>query len=304
MSRIRFYRAYCLLIESEIPLAELLDAEAPAADQSVDVRIRRGSVGPGAADGRRQTGPLIWCADDQLWLEVAGIARFLVRGGTEIVVEAEPGMDEESVRLFLLGSVFGALLAQRGLLVLHGNAVRIGEQCLVCVGPSGIGKSTLAAGFAKRGHTLLADDVVPLDDEGRALPGFPRVKLWQDSAEQLGVDTRELRRIRPQLAKYNYPLGERFEQQPLPVRWIYVLESAAVEQPQFSPILGMQRFPPLLDNTYRLRFLNGMGRKAEHLAQCGRLAARSHLVLARRPSEGFDLDRLIDSILDDLRERA
>jgi hypothetical protein len=101
---------------------------------------------------------------------------------------------------------------------------------MVYVGYSGAGKSTLAAGFMQRGYAVLADDVVPVDSLCRALPGFPRIKIWQDVADKLAINTADLRRIRPNTEKFNYPLGQLFTDQPLPIRWVYLLGN----DPQFS----------------------------------------------------------------------
>ena len=61
----------------------------------------------------------------------------------------------------------------------------------------------------------------------------------------------------------------------------------------------MDRFRPLRNNTYRVRFLEGMALKAEHLRLCGKLAGRVHLTRVTRPEHGFDLDGLMDRILAD-----
>lgn len=298
------YHAYGLLIESDFALGELLDASAEGLTRAADVRVFQGDVGLGADGGRLQVGPYAWCASDEFWLEVPGVARFLARHGSNIIVQAQQGADEDSIRLFLLGSMFGMLLAQRDFLVLHGNAIRIGNQCLMCVGSSGIGKSTLAAGFLDRGYSILADDVVPIDESGCAMPAFPRIKLWRDAAERLGVDITNLHRLRPQLDKYNYPLGSMFERDPQPVRWIYLLDKGAVDTPQFLAFQGMHRFMPLFHNTYRRRFIESMGRKASYLKRCGQLAASTHIVKVTRPASGFDLDGLIDAMLSDAKARG
>ena len=70
--------------------------------------------------------------------------------------------------------------------MLHGNAVRVDDGCAVVLGRSGAGKSTLSAEFVRRDLDLLADDVVPVDDLLRALPGTPRIKLWADAADRRG----------------------------------------------------------------------------------------------------------------------
>jgi hypothetical protein len=293
------YTAYLLSIDSELALPELLPDPSTGAREP-DVRIRLGDVSPhGLVDGL-QLGPTLWANREQLWFQVPHVARYLIQRGDTIRIDPEPGIDEDSIRLFLLGSAFGALLFQRGYLVLHGNAVRIGDQCMVCLGDSGAGKSTLAAGFLQRGFDVLADDVVPVDSGCLALPGFPRIKLWQDTASRLGIDTTNLRRILPDTEKFNYPLASAAAVPPLPVRWVYLLSSGAVDTIRCEPIRGMERFRPLYENTYRVFFLEGMGLEPEHLQLCGQLAGRIHLARVTRPQEGFQLAPLIDLLLTDM----
>jgi hypothetical protein len=293
------YTCYGLTIASDLALPELIEAEPHADPRNAEVRIRIGEVPAEGLPEGRQLGPFLWVTPERLWLRVPEVARYLVSGGDTIVIAPEGDIDEDSLRVFLLGSAFGALLLQRGLLVLHGNAVRIGAACMVCVGPSGSGKSTLAAALMQRGHEILADDVVPVDDECRVLPGFPRLKLWEDAAGRLDIETAGLRRIRPHLEKYNLPIHDRYAGNPLPVRWVYILGSHPLPDTLFESIDGMDRFRPLRNNTYRVRFLEGMALNAEHLRLCGRLAGRAHVTRVTRPEHGFDLDDLMDRILAD-----
>ncbi len=235
-------------------------------------------------------------------MKVPGVACYDVAGGNTVVVDPEEGADHDSIRLSLLGSALGALLCQRGLLVLHGNAVRVGDRCLVCVGPSGAGKSTLAAGFLRHGHEILADDVVPVDETCRVLPGFPRLKLWRDVASRLDIDTARLRRVRPDVEKYSVPLAGGSAGQALPVRWVYVLESHDRPEVRLEEVEGMGRFLPLRRNSYGVRVLEGMALEAENLLLCGRLARQVRLARVTRPVQGFHLEALVDRILEDVEE--
>jgi len=295
------YSAYQLNFYSELALPEFLPPPA-GDDLTPDVRILLGDVSESGIPGGTQIGPFLWCDTESLWLRVPHIARFLVTGGSTITIAPEPGADEDSIRVFLLGSALGALLSQRGYLVLHGNAIRIGDQCMVCVGPSGCGKSTLAAGFLQRGYDVLADDVVAINSDCRAVPGFPRIKLWRDVADKLAIDVTHLRRIRPTMEKYNLPLQHNVAGEPLPVRWVYILGSDYIDDVRVEPVVGLEKFKPLYENTYRVRFLDGMGLEQTHLQRCGQLAGHVRLARIDRPKVGFKVDEFVDRILQDIRE--
>ena len=127
----------------------------------------------------------LWVDGGRIGIDVPEVGRYACSDGVLITVEAAPGASEDALRLFLLGSALGCLLTQRGLLVLHGNAFVVDGGCAVVLGHSGAGKSTLAAEMHRRGHLVLSDDVVPVDAAGRAIPGWPRIKLWQDALDRL-----------------------------------------------------------------------------------------------------------------------
>lgn len=289
------FQMYGLIAESDWPLPECLPA---AQDSEPDICIIKGLVPTAGIDAVSEN---LWeqSIEGEFWLNVPAVARYWIRRGREIIIEPYPDADEESIRVFLLGSAIGALLFQRGLLLIHGNAIEVNGACAVCVGDSGAGKSTLAAAFLQKGFRLLADDVVPVSADGLAIPGFPRIKLWGDTASQLGIETDGLRRIIPDMDKYNVPLGECYCQTPLPVKWLYVLESVDGD---FNCLRyeGMARFQPLYDNTYRVHFLEHLALKPQHLQQVSKLAGHIHMARIQRPKSGFRIAELVQFILDDI----
>lgn len=295
------YSAYSLEIESELAFP-VLGAVKDGGGAAPDVLIRIEQLPDIDELQWAQVGPFSWVADGSYLLEVRGILRLLVRNGNEIIIQPAPGVNDDSIGAFVSGPGFGALLFQRGYLVMHGNAVRIGNQCLLCVGPSGAGKSTLSAVFLQRGYQILADDVVPVDTYGRALAGIPRIKLWQDAANHLAVQTKALRRVRPMIEKFTLPLAEPYTGPPLPVRWIYVLESERKPEIALEAIRGMQRLQPLRDNTYTTRMICSPEAKSEQLKQCSKLAMGTHLSRVHRPIGGFSAGALVDRLLVDIAE--
>jgi hypothetical protein len=294
------YVCHGLLIDSELALPEMEPDIAAAA--APHVRIRLGDLPRAGTQFAPQIGPLAWAAPGQLFLALPGVVRLLVRDGSEIVVT--PEADADSVRVFLLGSGLGALLLQRGLTVLHGNAVRVGERCMVCVGPSGSGKSTLAAALAARGHSVLADDVVVADADGLVHPGLPRIQLWRDAVDRLGMDAAALRRVRPQLEKFDVPVAPATRvRAALRLGWLYELSSHAQPTVRVEPLAGMDRLELLRRNRYRPRFADTLQTRAEELRRLGALTAGARVARVARPRDRFLLDALADALLEEVAAR-
>jgi hypothetical protein len=297
-SSVHGYTCYGLSLDSEFAMPDLGPEIAPAAH--ADVTIRSGIVGPPPSGAT--TLPLgLWRDVDAIGLDVPDVARYVVRAGCEVVVDPAPGVDPRTVRLFLLGTVMGALMMQRGHLVLHGNAFRVGDACAVVVGRSGAGKSTLAAEFQRRGYDVFSDDVVPVDADGLALPGYPRIKLWDDALARLGVDNSGLERVDDAIAKFHVPIT-RTCTDPLPLRWVYVLERHEGPDLQVSRVSGAETFGLLHEHTYRNELLHGDSVLREHLDQCARLAGSARINRVTRPADRMTVDQTADAILRDISD--
>lgn len=300
------YDVFGLRIRSEIELPELFPAHG---DGKADVTISLGAV-PDAEEGA-------WpgTVDGSLLLAVADVARYAVTGGNSIVVDPLAGVPERNVKLFLLGSVFGALLIQRGLLPLHANAVEIGGRAVAFMGPSGEGKSTLAAWLHDRGHRIIADDVcvIGFGGDGRAYvaPGLPRLRLWADALERSGRETRNYERSyvgeAEEEEKFDVPLGEaRTARSRLPLAGLYLLDRGT----EFSidRLQGVEATDVVFSNTYRGGFIIPSNAQREHWSSCVRLV-RS--VPVSRFTRIWSLDRmddqysrLLEHVEEQLRRRA
>ncbi len=296
------YFCYGLTIESELTIPELQGFRSDTRNcKQADVSIRIGRLDTSEFEQGQWHNPNLWSGNSKLLIKIPKIADYLICEGKEIIISPHSNADEDNIRLFLLGSAFGALLVQRGFLVLHGNAIQVNNACMVCLGESGAGKSTLAAAFMQRGYSVLSDDVVPVNAKKCAVPGFARIKIWQDTADSLRIDTQKLKRIAPELEKFNYPVPNQFVSTPLPIKWIYILDKHEDSEFVIETVSGMDRFEYLNNNTYRRHYLNGVNLNMSHLEQCGDLASSVHLAKIRRPNSGFFVDQLMDEILDDIR---
>lgn len=295
------YYAFALRINSELAFPELLACSNPPLP---DVTIKWGEVSTQGLEQPNSSKGLFYQANaSALWLHVPNVARFLITKGHEIIIEPDSNADEDSIRVFVLGSCMGALLMQRNLFLLHGNAIKVGKYCISFVGNSGAGKSTLSGAFFKRGYSILADDVCAVNANGHVVPSFPQIKLWFDAAKHLDIDTQGLRKIRPNLEKFAVPLAQQFHPNAMPLKMVYVLHPHNKDEFKFTAITGMQKLQPLRTNTFRKNYLKGLVKEQSHFKQCAQIASQIGVVRIDRPNDGFKLCELVDLIQNDLSSR-
>jgi hypothetical protein len=305
-----FYQAYQLTIRADFPFPEFLPAVPPVggidSDAPPDVVIRYGAV-PLTLEGATGRGVLYQATAKQFLLAMDGVARYLVQDGNEIIVEPAPASLDSDVRVFLLGSCLGALLHQRGMLVLHAGAVHTDRGAVLFTGSSGSGKSTLLGELLRRGHTMMVDDVcaVVLDPAGAplVLPGYPRIRLWADAAEKLEHDIGGMVKTRPEMEKYERQVTEQYWDQPAPLRRIYLLNTVNRDLLALNPEPRIHTFQIMLHNTYRQRFVDGLQMRAAHFDLITAVARQTGVTSVTRPAQPFRLQELADLIERDLAGR-
>ncbi len=295
-----YYYAFMLTICSDLVFPEL--EAMPELPATAAITIAFGEVPLKGLDEPLDTSLFHQANRDSLWLNINNVGRFLIRNGREIIVDPCPGTDEDSLRLFILGSCMGALLMQRDVCLLHGNVVKFGNFAVSFVGNSGAGKSTLCGAFFNRNYPILADDICAINQHGFVLPSFPHIKLWSDAATCLRIETKQLKKIRPGMDKFSQPLANSFYKKPLPLKFIYVLNSHQKDEFQFTKQEGMHKLPALHHHTYRRMYLKGLGKQKNHLQHCVNIACNTTLVHIHRPQVGFRLDELVELIEMDINK--
>jgi hypothetical protein len=277
------YFAFGLTIASEFPLPELVALHVPPVGEP-DVLFHHAAL-PQVPSG------MTVGEDGEVNLSIDKVGRYRIRGGREIAVCPLGGAPERDVRLFLLGSAFGALCHQRGLMPLHANAVVFNGRAFAFAGPSGIGKSTLAAYFRSRGLDVLCDDVcvVSFDAQGRPLawPGLPRLKLWEEAAQAFGYDSAELERAVEGLEKYHVPLTGTALKGSYPLAALYVLDDAA-QDGVIAKLAGPLAVSAVLTNVYRGNYLQAMGLARGNFERAVRLCHHADIFAASR-RRGYDV---------------
>ena len=113
----------------------------------------------------------------------------------------------------------------------------------------------MAAILSKRGHSVIADDVMGTDISGafpKILPAFPQLKLWPDALDSLGVNLDLIPKLTQVSEKRAHEIAESFTNHALPLSRIYLLGK--------GPTLDIKQLPEktammhLLRNVYTRRF--------------------------------------------------
>lgn len=289
-----YYRAYDLNIASGLEFPDLMSIEL--GHGSPDVSISTVAAIPDLADATVRES--WWQVSPSAFrMEVQDIAVYQVENGRRILVQGHPAADPADVRLFLLGSAMGALLYQRGMFPLHGSAVETPWGAMVFVGPSGIGKSTLAAHFHRAGYRLIADDVcaVTRDAHGRlmVLPAFPHLRLKTDAVDNLYGQEASRPPSHFDVDKFILPLGEGHASEPVPLGAVHVLKDADSGDPSLSSLHGFESIQALSDNLYRPYFLQGMQTRGEVLRLAGEIAQSAAILQLSRHRDPTRLDNLV-----------
>ena len=192
----------------------------------------------------------------------------LDRRGTEVWAKWHEPLTIEDTATYLLGPVMGFVLLLRGLVCLHASAIAIGEEAIAFVGPAGSGKSTTAAAFANRGFSVLAEDVVTLDDRRDHFlvrPAYPCIRLWPPAVKALYGSETHLPRLTPNWDKCYLDLSETFLRRPLALAAIYLLapRSDDVGAPFIEPLDRAEGLMSLVANTYATKLMDKTMRARE-----------------------------------------
>jgi hypothetical protein len=260
-------------------------ASIPDGFASATAKVRNGDVEhSGRYDGR------------EVLLDFPAVGRFLLGAGKEILIDPAPSSDDDEVRAYLLGAVFGALCHQRGITPLHASAIDVADGCVAFVGDSGAGKSTLVATLARRGHESIADDVCFLqlgtDGDVQVWPGISRIRLWEDTRVALGFDGPGVVREIYGYNKFFIPVDPpRNPAQSRRLRRVYQLHRVSNGAPEVTRLQGAAAVEVLMQNVYASRIAERLGYKPRAFIACTAAARDVPVFRFSRPWDFAALDQ-------------
>lgn len=246
------YWAFGLTLQSDISFDTVLQPSSAPVDVVISENLVPEKANQQTRVYRRGVQAKFGTSNQDLLLNWAGIGRFKSSEGKRIDYH-NLGTDEGTLRLFLLSEVIGLTLFQRGLFLLHGSAVQVGNEAFVFLGIPGAGKSTTAAAFAKAGHIVLSDDLVAIqliDNKAYVIPAFGQYKIWQATIDGLGINNLNLEPSFEGATKYlvNQPFDQ-FPNHPIPLREITLLYppksrmADGLINPLHAPVELIKHFP-------------------------------------------------------------
>ena len=180
---------------------------------------------------------------------------------------------------YLLGPVFGVLLRLKGTVCLHASAVAIGGKAILFSGDAGAGKSTTAAAMAKRGHAVISDDIVPIDEHNGqfiASPAYSYLALWPESVRMLYGSDAKLPEFSQNFTKQQLTLpadGVSFKEEPVPLGGIFIFATRGADDdvPRCEDMNPQQALLALIANSYASRVLD-IQKRAKEFELLGRVA--------------------------------
>lgn len=285
------YYAYGLVLDSEIPLPELSPAEGTA-----DIRLRIGAVEP--PPSRPEEPWYSWSSEGaSVRIRWKGLGTFQLLEGREVVVDPAPGVEVGRLRDYVLSFVMGALLQQRGYLVLlHASAVLMHGRAVAFVGESGEGKSTMTAALSARGYPVVSDELVPVDFSGgglRVWPAFSRLKLTAESAEAVGCPAEALTQIYSEEEKLGWQVASAAPEASLPLSRIYLLRTGDAHSVRATA--SVDAVGELVRQSFHKRLLSP-DRLRQHLLTCADLARSGRVCYLTRRRSLAELDAVANLV--------
>jgi GTPase SAR1 family protein len=219
-------------------------------------------------------------------LTVDDIAHFYAANGNFVQISPADKANRESIELYLNGSVYGAILHQRKIMPIHGSCFIYNNKGIMICGESGAGKSSITASFCHNGSNFLTDDVTPLvftENLPFILPLSDRIKLWDDSLNQLKLSKNNLTQIWSDYKKYYLPIDIEIAK-PFPLHQIFIIEIDNKSEVEFQKLTGVKRFTALRNEIYRWEYLQGMPEsEAGYLNQLISISINVSVVKVLRP---------------------
>jgi hypothetical protein len=281
-------RAFGIEIESDVPLASLPQAadsfdQAPTTVELVSAEALEGAWDPAdpvrVSDAREPDGSLILAIDrDQrsgYRFTTGELGDYLLSADGMRLLCAPPELDDWQRERVLTARVLPLAATLRGFEVFHASGVALEGVAIGIVGPSQIGKTSVAVNLVLGAAAFMTDDLLALEGAGGEVVAHP-------GAAMMGIRQAEFNLIDPErlagLGRFVKRRGKFFAEvervdRPLPLKLVYFLErrrsthELAIEEmtePDPRLLLASSFFNRIVHSSERLRSQLDLCAKISH----------------------------------------
>jgi len=233
---------------------------------------------------------------------------FEVSDGCRVKIDTHgKGIDDKNLITFILGSAFGVIGMQRGLVPIHGTAVASGDTSVIITGKAGAGKSAILSSLVMTGYKYLADDVSMVCSEGGipyVIPSYPQRKITALTAAETGEslcgaalkvdDGRDKYAIKNVSEWLDKRLSLSCIVELLPVK----RDDEPVFTPEIKGITGHASLGLLLRNRYRSQIATSIGMPPELMKQVLEITSSIRTYQLIRPISGYPVKETASMIID------
>lgn len=298
------YKAFGLVFRSAIEHPDFVPLEG---EWEPDCHISLGAV-PRKLPQPDTEGAAYEACGHRFLLKIENVGRYLIEDGNRITIDKIPNATLRETIVFLWASAMAVLLHQRGIIIVHGSAICTDNGAVIFSGPSGSGKSTLASVFSlKHGAGMISDDIsaIAVNSDGQAvvLPGYPLMKLWRDSADQLGYTWDDGKLIRDNVNKMIVDIRRSFVDRELPLRQVYLLAYKNEGSASIAEISGFKKMEMMMGKVFRKNYLKANeSATTEVFRAFSGILPQIRLCTLVRQHGIAELEATVQSIIEDLRE--
>lgn len=231
------------------------------------------------------------------------IADFGIRAdGREITVHAGDGEADAEVANLIEGPILARATRLAGRPCLHATALTADGRAIALMGPSGVGKSSLAWALIQQGCSLVSDDMVGVTtgaDGPLAHPGRTCLRMWPDSVRRLGIGEGIAAVLFPtttEMAKIGVRAPGQGTRQAVPLHAVYRLtpRRAGLSGAVIDDLPLGERLAELAANLHGM-IVPGRAQRQIELALLAQVAARTPIRSLTLPD---DLDALAPTAMD------
>ncbi|MFT6809773.1 MAG: hypothetical protein ACJA01_003011 [Saprospiraceae bacterium] len=197
-------------------------------------------------------------------------SKFLIekcKSHIKVVIDFKDPEYRQTLLSYFFASGLSAIIHFQGLFLLHSSGVSKGNGLILFCGPSGIGKSTIAAHLKTKGYPLFTDDKCLLIPSGNgkwtALPGLNIMRLWQNSIDALDTSTflHNPKEVELKKDKFQFYIkSQELISEEKHVKAIFIIQNLKKgERIGNQELQGLNKIKKIKSQIFRVNMVSGMG---------------------------------------------